>query len=307
MALDYTVKYASKIANRFKLASKTNRAAGHEYEFTGAKSVKIYSMVPAELTDYQRGGKRYPDIRILIVRREYPELEQGIIIPMRKMIPAELATYNGGMHMFTFYNGAIIKFGHYGSGDDVEYQGQEYDWIFIDEATQFTEEQFRTLGACLRGATKIPRRMYLTCNPGGIGHAWVKRLFIDREYQDGEKEKDYTFIHATVDDNPQLLEASPEYKQMLDLLPEDVRRAWRYGDWDALAGTFFPEFRKETHVIEPFARIPGEWKSTARSTTASTCSRVSGSRWTLRDAATSIARYSKAGSSFPRRRHWRFR
>lgn len=206
------------------------------------------------------GALTYPDIRILIVRREYPELEQGIIIPMRKMIPAELATYNGGMHMFTFYNGAIIKFGHYGSGDDVEYQGQEYDWIFIDEATQFTEEQFRTLGACLRGATKIPRRMYLTCNPGGIGHAWVKRLFIDREYQDGEKEKDYTFIHATVDDNPQLLEASPEYKQMLDLLPEDVRRAWRYGDWDALAGTFFPEFRKETHVIEPFARIPGEWK-----------------------------------------------
>ena len=62
MALDYTVKYASKIANRFKLASKTNRAAGHEYEFTGAKSVKIYSMVPAELTVYQRGGKRYGDV-----------------------------------------------------------------------------------------------------------------------------------------------------------------------------------------------------------------------------------------------------
>ena len=62
MTLDYTVKYASKIANRFKLASKTNRAAGHEYEFTGAKSVKIYSMVPAELTDYQRGGKRYGDV-----------------------------------------------------------------------------------------------------------------------------------------------------------------------------------------------------------------------------------------------------
>ena len=171
------------------------------------------------------GALTYPDIRILIVRREYPELEQGIIIPMRKMIPAELATYNGGMHMFTFYNGAIIKFGHYGSGDDVEYQGQEYDWIFIDEATQFTEEQFRTLGACLRGATKIPRRMYLTCNPGGIGHAWVKRLFIDREYQDGEKEKDYTFIHATVDDNPQLLEASPEYKQMMNPFSLTVARS----------------------------------------------------------------------------------
>lgn len=206
------------------------------------------------------GALTLPDIRILIVRREYPELEQGMILPMRKMIPAELATYNGAMRMFTFYNGSVIKFGHYGQNDDLEYQGQEWDWIFIDEATQFTEEQFKVLGACLRGATKMPRRMYLTCNPGGIGHEWVKRLFVDKEYRDNENAKDFFFIQATIDDNPQLMKESPEYKQMLDMLPEDVRRAWRYGDWDALAGTFFPEFRLETHVIEPFYKIPQEWK-----------------------------------------------
>lgn len=206
------------------------------------------------------GALTYPGIKILMVRKEYPELEQTMILPMRKMIPAEVAAYNSTMHMFFFANGSIIKFGHYSSGDDEEYQGQEYDWIFMDEATQFTEYQFRTLGACLRGSTKIPRRMYLTCNPGGVGHMWVKRLFISKQYQNGEKPEDYTFIHATVDDNPQLLEASPEYVQMLDLLPDDVRAAWRYGDWDALAGTFFPEFRSETHVIKPFWRIPSEWK-----------------------------------------------
>ena len=161
------------------------------------------------------GALTYPDIKILIVRREYPELEQTMILPMRKMIPQEIASYNGSMHMFFFVNGSTIKFGHYGPQDDVEYQGQEYDWIFVDEATQFTESQFRTLGACLRGSTNIPRRMYLTCNPGGVGHMWVKRLFIDREYREGEKAEDYSFIPATVDDNPQLLQASPEYKLSL--------------------------------------------------------------------------------------------
>ena len=207
------------------------------------------------------GALTYENLRILIVRREYPELEQSIILPMRRLIPATVANYNGTMRMFTFVNGSIIKFGHYsGSADDLEYQGQEWDWIFLDEATQFTENQFRTLGACLRGSTKVPRRMYLTCNPGGIGHHWVKRLFVDCEYMEGENKKDYKFIPATVDDNPQLLEAAPEYKQMLDLLPEEIRRAHRYGDWNALAGTFFPEFQKETHVIEPFKRIPAEWK-----------------------------------------------
>lgn len=208
------------------------------------------------------GACRYPGIRILIVRREYPELEQSMILPMRRLIPAELAAYNGTMRAFFFGNGSMIKFGHYGHGDELEYQGQEYDWIFIDEATQFTEDQFRTLGACLRGAARLPRRMYLTCNPGGIGHAWVKRLFVDREFRvdQGERPEDYCFIPATVDDNPHLLKGSPEYKQMLDLLPEDVRRAHRYGDWNALAGVYFPEFRDQTHVENGFSRIPSQWR-----------------------------------------------
>jgi phage terminase large subunit len=115
------------------------------------------------------GGAMFnPGIRILIVRREYPELEQSLILPIRKMVPDAIGTYNGSMRMMSFYNGSIIKFGHYGSGDDLEYQGQEYDWIFVDEATQFTESQFRTLGACLRGTLNIKRRMYLTCNPGKL-------------------------------------------------------------------------------------------------------------------------------------------
>ena len=82
--------------------------------------------------------------------RTAERLEQTVIIPMRRMVPAALAVYNGTMHMFTFANGSIVKFGHYGANDDLEYQGQEYDWIFMDEATQFTEYQFRVLGACLQ-------------------------------------------------------------------------------------------------------------------------------------------------------------
>lgn len=206
------------------------------------------------------GALAYPGIRILILRREYPELEQTVIIPLRKLIPGELAVYNGTMHMFSFANGSVIKFGHYGPGDDLEYQGQEYDWIFMDEATQFTEDQFLVLGACLRGASPIPKRMYLTCNPGGVGHFWVKRLFVTRSWRGTERAEDYTFIAATVYDNPQLMEHSPEYVRQLELLPEDVREAWLNGDWDAMSGVFFPEVTRKTHVIPDFWRVPAEWR-----------------------------------------------
>ena len=202
------------------------------------------------------GCLAYPGIRILVVRREYPELEQTVILPMKKMVPEELASYNGTMHMLFFSNGSAIKFGHYGAGDDLEYQGQEYDWIFMDEATQFTEDQFLILCACLRGANKIPKRIYLTCNPGGIGHFWVKRLFVDKEYKEDEDPADYTFIQAKATDNSHI---EKDYIRQLANQPPDRRAAWLEGDWNALSGTFFPEVKHETHLFPAGTRIPPEW------------------------------------------------
>lgn len=212
------------------------------------------------------GALNNPGIRILIMRRTYPELEENHIRPIVAMVPQELASYNGTMHVMNFFNGSTIKFGHW-SGDvsEQEYQGLEFDWIFIDEATQFTERAFNYLGGCLRGVNKHPKRMYLTCNPGGVGHRWVKRLFIDRDYktdsanpEENENPDDYTFIPATVEDNTHLLESSPGYLRMLANMPEELRKAFRYGDWSALGGSYFPEFRVGYHTCEPF-KIPDHW------------------------------------------------
>jgi phage terminase large subunit len=212
------------------------------------------------------GAIRYEGIRILIIRRTYPELQQNHIEPIQKMVPQQLAKYNGTLHTMYFWNGSTINFGHYsGIASETEYQGQEYDWIFLDEATQFTEREFRFLGALLRGVNDIPKRFYITCNPGGVGHRWVKRLFIDKQYktesinpEENENPKDYTFIPATVEDNTYLMASSPAYVQMLSALPENLRQAHRYGNWDALAGTYFPEFSEAKHVITPFP-IPAHW------------------------------------------------
>ena len=205
------------------------------------------------------GALRWPGIRILIIRRTYPELQQNHIEPFLKLVPAEAASYNSTQHTMYFTNGSIIKFGHYQTSTaEREYQGMEYDWIFVDEATQFTERDFRYLGGCLRGMSGAPKRFYLTCNPGGIGHSWVKRLFIDRDFRAGESPEDYAFIFASVEDNQALLCASPGYLQMLDSLPENLRRAYRHGDWDALAGAYFAEFDRAQHVADPVI-IPESW------------------------------------------------
>lgn len=204
-------------------------------------------------------GLRYPGIRMLLLRRTYPELRENHILPLRRDL-REVAVYRESEKAFDFANGSRLKFGYCASeGDVLQYQGQEYDVIFIDEATQFTEYQFTTLTACLRGANRFPKRMYLTCNPGGVGHAWVKRLFIDRAYRGSEAPDDYAFIAARVYDNGALLESDPGYVRMLENLPEDLRRAWLDGDWNVFAGQYFKMWDERIHLIEPFP-IPQEWR-----------------------------------------------
>lgn len=209
---------------------------------------------------------RYPGIRILVMRRRYTQLEEMLAAPMRRMVPPEEGKYSASARTLLFSNGSSVRFGNLAGRRSVEdYQGREYDVIFIDEATQFTEEEFRALGACVRGVNDFPKRFYLTCNPGGIGHQWVKRLFVSRAFrrdperpEKDENPEDYRFIPATVFDNRVMLERSPDYLKQLDALPESIRRAHRDGDWDALSGQYFSEFRMEKHTAEPF-RIPPEW------------------------------------------------
>lgn len=126
----------------------------------------------------------YAGIRCLLVRRTYAELRVNHIMPLL-MEYGDILSYRETEKAVLFKNGSKIMLGYCSSSrDTLRYQGQEYDVIAIDEATQLTENQFAIFKATLRGVNDFPKRMYLTCNPGGVGHSWVKRLFIDREYRD---------------------------------------------------------------------------------------------------------------------------
>ena len=211
---------------------------------------------------------RYAGIRMLLIRRTYQELENNHIRFLRAELSG-VAEYRAAARQFLFHNGSVLDFGYCACDGDLDrYQGAEYDVIFIDEATQLQEMWLRQFAACLRGVNQFPKRIYYTCNPGGVGHSYIKRLFIDRRYHAGEREEDYCFIPARVTDNTALLRAQPDYLRQLQALPKKLREAWLEGKWDIFEGQFFPEFtddpthyrdRRFTHVIEPFD-IPREWR-----------------------------------------------
>lgn len=218
----------------------------------------------------------YPGIKVMIIRRTYPELQENHIIPLCEMLHCHaedrtqrVASYNDSKKHITFPNGSRILFRYCDNEKDAErFQGTEVDVLFVDEATHQSEEKMDKLSACVRGVNGYPKRIYYTCNPGGVGHAWVKRLFVDRQYKPGENPDDYSFIRSLVRDNLALMQADPEYVRKLEALPPKLRKAWLDGDWDIYEGQFFEEFadrpehyidRQWTHVIEPF-EIPDGWR-----------------------------------------------
>ncbi len=194
----------------------------------------------------------YSGLSALLIRRTYPELRDNHIRPLLSELSG-IADYTDTRKTFEFPNGSHLRMGYLDNENDVtQYQGQEYDVIALDEATQLTEYQFHALKGALRGANDFPKRMYITCNPGGVGHAWVKRLFIDKEYRDGENASDYTFIPALVYDNKVLLDKNPDYLSQLESLPKSLKSAWLGGSWEEFEGQFFPEFDYNLHTVDRY-------------------------------------------------------
>lgn len=205
-----------------------------------------------------------PGNRCLLMRRTYPELEKSLIHTSLQIIPKDLGRYNDGKKRWTFVNGSIIDFGYCENENDVtKYQSAEYGFIGFDELTHFTEFQYTYMLSRLRSTVEgVWPRMRAATNPGGVGHAWVKKYFIDPAPPETVWTTDEgltrCFIPATVYDNPYLMEADPGYIRRLESLDEDSKRALLYGDWDVFAGQAFKEFNRDLHVVKPFS-IPKNW------------------------------------------------
>ena len=203
---------------------------------------------------------RYAGLKLLLLRRTLPELRENHVMPLLSELTG-YAKCNDTEKAFTFPNGSRLVLGYCDAEKDVyRYQGQEYDVIGLEEATHFTETQVQFLGTCNRSTrTDFKPRMYYTSNPGNVGHNWFKRLFIDRDYLPNEIPEDYIFIPAKVYDNKVLMDSNPEYIRTLEALPEDMKRAMLYGDWDIFAGQYFREFRRDIHTVKPF-ELPDYWQ-----------------------------------------------
>jgi len=200
----------------------------------------------------------------------YPKIWKGIKWSERKM-------------QWTAPSGARLWMSYLDRDDDVlRYQGLAFSWIGFDELTQWNKPfAWNYMRSRLRtAASDLPIYMRATTNPGGPGHGWVKKMFIDPapygktfdatdietgevlKYPSGHSKAGQSlfkrkFIPARLSDNP-YLSREGDYEAMLLSLPEQQRKQLLEGDWDIKEGAAFTEFNRDIHVVEPF-NIPHNW------------------------------------------------
>ncbi len=201
----------------------------------------------------------------LVLRATYPELTE-LMARIEPLARHAGGTWNKTEKTWRFPNGSRLLFGHLTRGCD-PYWGQEYTMIVIDELTRAiaTEVEYLKLLGSLRSSHGIPCRVIATSNPGGEGHNWVQARFMQVPPLTVQSDQglERVYIPAGLGDNPHL---EPEYRAVLEQLPDAERRAFLDGDWDAFRGAVFhlvPGVHiwswQQFHERTGHGRPPKEW------------------------------------------------
>ena len=227
-----------------------------------------------------------PNHRGLLLRRTLDELTE-LIDKSKQLYPKAFpkAHFRESKSTWVFPSGATMWFTYLDRDKDVtRFQGQAFNWIGIDEITQYpTPYVWDYLRSRLRTTDdELRPNMSMRCtgNPGGVGGWWIKKMYIDPHeynkpfpatdietrqellYPEGHEKARQPlfyrkFIPARLTDNPYLMQDG-RYEAMLRSLPEVERKRLLDGDWDVAEGAAFPEFSKPKHVVEPF-EMPTNW------------------------------------------------
>jgi len=209
-------------------------------------------------------GIEHPSYHGLLLRRTYPQLQE-VIDRSHEFYKPLGGVYKSSLHRWEWPNGARITMGHMQhEKDKFNYHGREFHYCGWDELTQFLQSQYLFVMSRIRRSKKgLPLLFRATTNPGGVGHIWVKKRFIDianpyETYIDPKTHTSRVFIPATVYDNPSIMDNDPEYIYRLEALPNIEKLRLLHGVWDVFEGQKFTELNDIKHRCDE-VEIPAEW------------------------------------------------
>jgi hypothetical protein len=205
-------------------------------------------------------GSRF---RGLIIRKTMASLGATGLDTWRKHVATEaLATgacsFYGGSSaeppQYRFLNGSVIVIG--GLDRPSKIMSSEYDWIFVQEATELSEEDWESLTSRLRNGAISFQQLMGDCNPSHPTH-WLKA-----RCNKGQT----TLLESRHEDNPRYFDDAgimtadgrAYIEGVLDQLTGPRKARLRYGQWVAAEGVIYEGFDTAVHLVDRFLP-PLDW------------------------------------------------
>lgn len=257
----------SELAHFLPRQLEATRAADtHTYTLYGGSAGpgKSYWLRWYPIRKMMQWGQQYglKGIHGALFSQDYTTLKDRQISKMETEFPRWLGevkntkTDGMGFHLKPEYGGHVLLLRNL--DDPSKYLSSEFAIVAIEELTENPEDTFNRLRGRMRWPGIPDPRFIGATNPGGVGHAWVKKLWIDRDFPEELRPSagQFVYVRALPSDNTY---NAPSYLAMLDSLPEKLRKAYRDGNWDVFEGQYFTEWDRDKHVVAPFP-VPLTWK-----------------------------------------------
>lgn len=225
----------------------------------GGKSHILRWGLVRKLLHWAKEGHR--GVRVGLFCEDYPALKDRQITKINKEFPKWLGTLSdSNIEGMSFklnpqWGGGIIALRNL--DDPSKYASSEFAIAAVDELTKNQRDVFDQLRSIVRWPGIEDTGLWGGTNPGEIGHLWVKKLWIDRQFDLEDPPADqFVFVKSLPTDNPH---NAKSYLEDLKRLPEKLKKAYYEGNWDIFEGQYFSEWDRNRHTIAPFAIPPG-WK-----------------------------------------------
>jgi phage terminase large subunit len=204
-----------------------------------------------------------PGMRGLLVRKTLNSLTATGLVTYREHVAAEsilaghVRWYGGSAQeppAYRYSNGSTLVVG--GMDKAMKIMSSEYDVVYVQEATELTEDDWEAITTRLRNGKISFQQLIADCNPG-VPHHWLKRRC---------DQADTLMLYSRHEDNPILYnpvtkawtERGVEYLKKLSKLTGVRKLRLRDGKWAAADGLIYEEWDPDVHLIDRF-KIPDEW------------------------------------------------
>jgi PBSX family phage terminase large subunit len=215
------------------------------------------------LEKLHRYALKYPHMRALIVRKTRASLTESGLVTFEQHVLGSHGTGSGiatdilrrNRQSYRYPNGSEIIVGGLDRASRI--MSTEFDLIFVQEATELTENDWESLLTRLRHDKMPFQQLIADCNPDHPEHWLKKRAESGRVRMLFSRHEDNPALYDTA--QSQWTDLGREYIAVLDALTGVRYHRLRHGKWMQAEGAVYEEFNTGVHVIDRFD-IPDDWR-----------------------------------------------